>query len=406
MKLLVVSQHFWPENFRINDLVAELVARGHDVTVLTGLPNYPDGDIYPQFKADPSAYKDYAGATIVRIPVLPRKTGSIALALNFLSFAAAGCLFGPFKLAGKSFDAVFCFGPSPVTVVLPAIVMKWFKRAPLVFWVLDLWPQSLEAVGAVRSRLILSVVDKIVGLMYRGCDLVLGQSRGFLPQIARQLGDPSRVAYFANWSEQLAPATASQPAPEVPDSDSFDIVLAGNIGEAQDFPSILEAARLLADQPVRWLVVGDGRKAEWVAAEIARLGLQGRVLMLGRFGLERMPSFFSHADALLVSLRKEPIFALTIPGRLQSYLAAGIPVLAMLDGEGADVVRISGAGFAVDAGDARGLAEAIRRMMAMSAASRAEMGKQGPIYSAREFDRATQISRLETYLSDLVVTRR
>ena len=407
MRLLVVSQYFWPENFRVNDFVAEMVARGHEVTVLTGKPNYPDGTLFPDYAANPAAFMEYSGARLVRVPMTMRGKGGLSLIINYLTFALSSCTIGVFRLRGQSFDAIFVFGASPVSVALPAILVKWLKRTPVAFWVLDLWPQSLQAVGAVKSSAILTLVGVGVGWIYRRCDLVLAQSRSFVPQISQQLKDPSKVIYFANWSEAIELPENSPPAEEVAKQDGvFDIVFAGNIGEAQDFPAILDAALQLREEPVRWLIVGDGRKAKWVQGEIDRLGLAGKVVMLGRFPLERMPSFYRHADALLVSLRRDPIFALTIPGKLQSYLAAGIPVLAMLDGEGQEVLRASGAGFATGAGDAAGLVANVRRMMAASAQELVEMGHRGRAYSQREFDRTGQLTQLERILANMAAKAR
>ncbi len=402
MKLLVVTQYFWPENFRINDLVAELVSRGHEVTVLTGKPNYPDGVVFPEFAKTPGKFSRFGGAKIVRVPMLPRGKGGLRLMLNYLSFAMSGSLIGPLLLRKQAFDAIFICQLSPVTIALPGIVMRWLRRIPSVHWVLDLWPQSLEAVGAVKSRFILALLDRLVGAIYRQSDVVLAQSHSFVAEIDRYLPKSRRASYFPSWSEPIAVKGASVPAPEVPGKKgSFDIVFAGNIGDAQDFPAILDAAELLRDHPVRWLVVGDGRKASWVREEIERRQLAGVVLMLGRYPLERMPSFFRHANALLVSLADRPAFAMTIPGKLQSYLATGIPVLAMLNGEGASVVGASGAGFAVAAGDSAGLAKAVIALSEASPLEREQMGQQGQDYSVREFSRATLISQLEGWLEEL-----
>ena len=400
MRLLVVSQYFWPENFRINDLAAELVARGHSVTVLTGVPNYPEGAVYPPYQAQPAQFAHHAGARIVRVPMLARGRGSLRLVLNYLSFALSASLLGPWRLRGERFDALLAYEPSPITVGLPAAVLRAVKRAPLAFWVLDLWPETLQAIGVVRARWILGLVGQLVRFIYRRCDLILAQSRSFIPQIRRYADMATPVDYFPNWAEALFADAGVERAPEVPlQPGSFDVMFAGNVGDAQDFPAILDAAeRLRAEPGIRWLIVGDGRLSGWVADEVVRRGLQRQVLLLGRHPVERMPSFFRHAGALLVSLKKEPIFAMTIPGKLQSYLAAGVPVLAMLDGEGADVVRAAGCGLACPAGDAQALADAVRALAAMTPAQRQAMGDNGRRASAREFDRGLLIGQLEAQL--------
>jgi glycosyltransferase involved in cell wall biosynthesis len=403
VRLLVVTQYFWPENFRINDLVAGLVERGHEVVVLTGYPNYPDGDVFPEFKRNPAAFATFGATRVVRVPLLRRGQGGWRLLLNYVSFAVSASTLGPWKLRGQRFDAIFAYEPSPITIGVPAAVLRRLKRAPLAFWVLDLWPETLAAIGAVRSQWLLAAVGKLVAFVYRRCDLILAQSRSFVPQIARYLPSAERVVYFPGWSEAALATGHVEPSPAVPVvAGTFNVMFAGNIGDAQDFPAILAAAELLKGHPeIRWLIVGDGRAAAWVASEVERRGLSQRFLLLGRHPLEQMPAFFKHADALLVSLKNEPVFALTLPGKLQSYLAAGIPVLAMLNGEPADVVQRSRGGFTCAAGDARGLAAAVLRLAQLTPAERAEMGRRGKAFSASEFDRATLISRLEAWLAEL-----
>lgn len=408
MRLLVVSQYYWPENFRINDLVAELVARGHAVTVLTGVPNYPDGQVFPAFRARPEEFAQHAGAQLVRVPMLPRGRGAVRLVLNYLSFALSASVLGPWKLRGQAFDAILAYEPSPITVGLPAAALRTLKRAPMAFWVLDLWPETLHAIGVVRSPWLLGLVGRLVRFIYRRCDLILAQSRSFIPQIRRYADAGTPVEYFPNWAEALFADSGAVRAPEVPLSPgSFDVMFAGNVGDAQDFPAILDAAeRLRSHRHIRWLIVGDGRMSGWVAAEVARRGLQAQVLLLGRFPVDRMPAFFLHAGALLVSLRKEPIFAMTIPGKLQSYLAAGIPVLAMLDGEGADLVRSSACGLACPAGDSGALADAVLALAAMPAQERQAMGDNGRQVSVREFDRGMLIDQIESRLQALAAAGR
>lgn len=404
MRILVVSQYFWPENFRINDLVQEWTQRGHEVTVLTGKPNYPAGRVFPEFLSHPERFGQYHGARVVRVPMLARAQGALRLVLNYASFVAGACLVGPWRLRGTGVDAIFVFEPSPITVGLPAILMGRVKHAPVVFWVLDLWPETLSAIGVVRSPRILGWVGRLVSFIYNHCTLVLGQSRGFGASIAKYCRDPGKIRYFPSWSEDVFTEADAPPAAEVPStSGTFSVLFAGNVGEAQDLPAVLDAAERLRDQPhVRWLIVGDGRKSDWLQAEVKRRGLDRQVLLLGRHPVERMPSFYAHADALLVSLKKEPVFSLTIPGKVQSYLVSGIPILGMLDGEGADIIRTADAGLTCGAGDGAGLADAVLRMAAMSPDERAAMGARGRAFAENEFDRNALMDRLEQHLADAV----
>jgi glycosyltransferase involved in cell wall biosynthesis len=402
MRILVVSQYFWPEVFRVNEIVSELRARGHEVTVLTGRPNYPGGDIFDAFARDPAAFGTYHGAEVVRLPLRPRAQGSLRLLLNYWSFVFWGCLLGPWKLRGRSFDAVFCFETSPITSALPAVLLRRIKRAPLHLWVLDLWPDTLAAVGMVRSERGLNAVGALVRFIYKRCDLILAQSRSFFPAIERWSRAPEKTRYFPQWAEAIFDGDMSEVAvaPELaPHADSFNIMFAGNIGDAQDFPALLAAAEATRGRPdIHWLIVGEGRQAEWVRTEIQRRGLQSTVYMLGRHPIERMPEFFKGADALLVSLKAEPIFAMTIPGKVAAYLAAGRPLLAMLDGEGAQVIRESGAGLVAPAGNGAQLAELAQSLLASSPEDRAAMGRRGRTYCRQHFDRPALISQLEHWL--------
>jgi len=406
LRLLVVSQYFWPEPFRVNDLVTELARRGHDVTVLTGTPNYPEGRTYPEFARDPSRFASYAGAEIVRVPLVPRGKSSLRLVLNYLSFVITGLTLGLWRLRGRRFDAIIVVQLSPVTAALPGLALRRLKRAPLLMWVLDLWPDSLAAVGVLRSPRALEWVGKLVGFIYKRCDRVLVQSQAFVSNVQKYAGDTSRVRYFPGWAEPIfdGPLDNVEVAPEVvPYANTFNVLFAGNIGDAQDFPAILDAAQALRDEPnLRWLIVGDGRAAEWVRSEIARRGLARNVIMLGRHPIERMPAFFRAASALLVSLRKDPILAMTIPGKIQSYLATGLPIVAMLDGEGAAVIERAGAGVVCEAGAGLAMAERVRGLMGMQADERAAMGERGRRYCEREFSRSGLMSALEGWADELI----
>lgn len=404
MKILVVSQYFWPENFRINELVAEWGKRGHQVTVLTGLPNYPDGKVFARYRENPAEYDRFEGARVVRVPIIPRGKGSLSLVMNYLSFALSACVLGAWKLRSESVDVIFVYEPSPIFVGIPSSLLRWLKGAPQVFWVLDLWPETLRAVGVLKARWALDAVGILVSWVYARCDLILVQSRSFIDNITRYAPAGCRIEYFPAWADAIFSSDSVVPAPEVSECKNiFTVMFAGNLGEAQDFPAILDAVDALRSRDdVRWIIVGDGRMAEWVKQKIDERGLAAKVQMVGRYSLERMPSFFQHADALLVSLRDEPVFSMTIPGKLQSYLAVGIPVLAMINGEGARIVEEAGAGLVCRAGDGAGLAANVEKLAAMDPVLRKNMGTYGRQLSKREFDRDCLVERLDWWLAELV----
>jgi colanic acid biosynthesis glycosyl transferase WcaI len=401
VRILVLTQYFWPENFRINDLVSAIVERGHEVVVLTGQPCYNIATI-PDNGPLPS---EYAGAVIHRVPVVLRGDGKLRLLLNYISFVISCSTIGLWKLRYERFDVIFSPQLSPVTAILPSIAVRWIWKRRLAIWILDLWPDTLEALGVVKSPLLLALVGRLVGFIYDRCDCIFVQSRSFFVKVREHAKSELRIEYLPSWSEEL-------PSPNVVDHakelelrpDLFTVLFAGNVGETQDFPSIIEAATLLKnDRTVRFVIVGEGRMAPWVRDQIASRHLNN-VFMTGAFPLERMPSFYKHADALLVTLKAEPIFAMTIPGKMQSYLASGKPVLAMLDGEGADVLTESKAGLSASAGNPEALVDAIRQMQLMSPEQREEMGAAGLAYSRKQFDRQTLISKVESVLLQLSCT--
>lgn len=401
MRVLVVSQYFWPEEFRINDLVAGLVARGHEVVVLTNPPNYPQGRVFPDYRQDPRSYSRFNGAEIIRVPVVPRGTRSLTLAMNYLSFVISAGLVGAWRLRRRRFDAIFCFQTTPVTVALPALLLGHLKKAPVTMWVLDLWPESLVAVGAVRHPLALRAFGSLVRFIYGRLDRILMSSSAFRTSILMHGACEHRLEDFPNWLEPEFLTRVEGRAPETKAfTGGFNIMFAGNIGEAQDMPSVLAAAEMTRDiEGLHWLIVGDGRRADATRGEIAKRGLEGRVFMLGRHPSHRMPSFFAAADALLVSLNDDPLFRVTVPGKVQSYLAAGRPVLAMLTGEGARIVEVSGGGLASPAGDPSALAANVRRLTTMPESERRAMGERGRRYCHVHFDRERLFDRLESWLS-------
>lgn len=402
MKILVVTQYFWPEDFRINDLAVGLKNRGHSVTVLTGLPNYPGGRFFPGYGFVWHSEEDYGGVKVHRVPLIPRGPGTgWRLALNYLSFAFAASLLGPWFCRGD-YDAILVFETSPITVAFPAIVMKWLSGAPIHFWVLDLWPESLSAAGAVNSPFILRLVEKMVRFIYAHCDHVQVQSRGFIPRVAALSPKGLPISYFPTWAEEIytRPRPADHSLPDLP--TGLRLMFAGNIGVAQDFGTLLAAAEILKFDPdVRWVVVGEGRQYSWAREQVLERGLSDCVIFLGRHPGEEMPGYFAAADAMLVTLKPDPIFSLTIPGRIQSYMASSRPIIAMLDGEGAKVVEEAGAGLTCAAGDAEGLARAVMKFKRLSQLERDAMGGRGRAYYEAHFSRKRALDQAESWMTKI-----
>ncbi len=403
LRVLVFSQYFWPESFRINELTTALIEGGCSVMVLTGQPNYPDGIIfsgYRPFRLGVERHPD--GYEIHRVPMVPRGRATIPrLIANYVSFVISATVFGPWLLRGAKFDVVFVYAPSPILQVIPAIVLKWLKRAALVTWVQDLWPQSLESTEFVTNQWVLGSVERLVGWIYRRNDLLLGQSRAFVASIGK-LSGRTPVKYFPNPGE----GTLSQDQPKSPPAlvlePGFNVVFAGNLGTVQALDTVLDAAELLRGEPdIRFVLIGSGSRSGWLKTEVERRGLDS-VRLPGRVAAEQMPGILAQASLLLVSLIRSPIMSQTIPSKIQAYLAAARPIIASLDGEGAQVVLDAGAGMSVPAEDARALADAVLKLRALSDIERTRMGEAGRRFYQTHFDPDVLAQQLIAHFRNLV----
>ncbi|MGE7991599.1 glycosyltransferase family 4 protein [Pseudomonas sp. NPDC089554] len=397
MRILVLSQYFWPESFIINDIVRELDEQGHEVVVATGKPNYPDGDIFDGYSASGTQRERFEGRVeVVRVPLWPRgKGGARNLILNYLSFVFSGLLMLPWLLRGQKFDAILVFAPSPITQAIPAILLKWLKNARLALWVQDLWPESLSATGFVRNRHALRAVGWMVKAIYRGCDMLLVQSRAFVDPVSRYAAK-EKIHYYPNSMNVDPVRTAEDVGAEFKSllEQHFCVVFAGNLGTAQALDTLVEAAVELRDDPqVRIVLVGSGSRMEWLKDRKQALELENLVLP-GRFAMEAMPQIFERSSALLVSLTDEEAFAQTIPSKIQAYLAAGRPIIAAMNGEGARVVCEAGAGLASPAEQVAPLVVNIRRLKDLAETEREAMGRAGRAYFDIHFEMRSQVARL------------
>lgn len=404
MKIIIVTQYFWPENFRVNDLALGLQELGHEVTVLTGMPNYPEGEFFEGYSGFATKKEEYQGIKIIRVPIISRgNSRAMRLVLNYISYALSASILGPF-LCREKYDLVFVSQYSPVFVGLPAIVLKRIKHIPLVMWVQDLWPESLSASGAVRSPTILGYVDKVVSFIYKQCDKILVQSKGFIESVENHAIPRQKIIYWPNWAEKLYNSdtdTTEYSDKLVKLPKGFRIMFAGNIGAAQDFETIVAAAEKLKDFPdIQLIVLGDGRMKPWVEAEVIKRNLKN-IHLLGRHAIDSMPAFFSEADVMLVTLKREEIFALTIPGKVQSYMACAKPIIACLEGEGARVITESKAGIVCQPEDAESLATAILQMYQMKPEERSILGMNARNYYENNFERDRLIKQFNGLIEEI-----
>ena len=400
MKILIFSQHFWPESFVINDVAQSLHDAGHEITVLTGQPNYPAGRVFDGYRAASTGVERFGAINVHRVPVAPRgQGGALRLAANYLSFIASSVLFGAWRLRGQRFDVVFVYASSPLLQAIGAIALARLKQCPVVTWVQDLWPQSLQATGYVKSPRVLAAVAAAVRWVYAHQQMVLVQSPGFEAAV-RQLAPPGLPVRVHPNPAEAQPANPGPAALVLP--PGFNIVFAGNLGTTQALDSVLDAAEQLLDlAEMRIVIVGSGQRSAWLAEQVRVRGLRN-VDLPGRYAPHEVPAILAQAQALLVCLVAEPAMALTVPSKLQTYLAAGKPIVAALGGEGARVVAEAGAGLVCRPGDAAALAETLRCICALPEAERLRLGAAGRRYYDQHYAPARLTPALVAHLQDAI----
>ena len=399
MRILVVSQYFWPENFRINAIVESLVKRGIEVEILTGKPNYPEGSITSGYCAWGCQREQWQGATLHRVPIFPRGRNSrMRLLLNYLSFIFFGLISGSWLVRKRQYDVIFVYGLSPILLAIPALFIGWLKGKKVIIWVQDLWPESLSATGYIRNRFIIGAVRQVVRFIYRHADLLLVQSMAFEEPV-RALASDTPIVYYPNSVDDTFAVPAKGESPKIPRlGEEFSVMFAGNIGAAQAVGVIVEAASLLKEHAdIHFVVLGDGSCREEMLLAAQQRGLTNLDLP-GRFPVETMPGFMQKASVLLVTLADQPIFTATVPNKVQAYMAAGRPIIACLNGEGARLVVEAGAGLATPAEDAKGLAETILRLYRLTPGERETMGDNGRRYYQEHFDHDRLIDQLIVHL--------
>lgn len=402
MKILIVTPHFYPENFKCNDMAFELQKRGHDVTVMTAIPDYPEGKFFSGYGVFKKRREIINGVKVYRSLIIPRGKGSaIRLALNYLSYTFFATLESLWLGISKKYDVVIGHETSPIMVGIPGVIIKKLQKIPMLFWVLDLWPESLSAAGGITNRHILKPFEKLTKWIYRHSDMLLIGSKGYRKSINEKGNFDSKITYFPNWVEESLINKGAVSVPKLP--EGFNVMIAGNMGDAQDIPHVMETARLLKGKGINFIFVGDGRKKEYVENYAREYGLEDQVKCLGRFPLEAMPSLFSQASVLFMALKDTPIFSLTVPSRLQAYMSAGKPVVAMIKGEGAELIKEADCGWAVSAGDSDGLANLLLDISYQPHEILKTKGLNGQSYSSKYYNFRKCIDKLIVLINKEVV---
>lgn len=379
MKILFITQYFCPEVFRGNDLVNDL-ARDNDVTVITSIPNYPAGSFFKGYGYFTKKFERNNRTTVYRVFTIPRgNSGPFRLALNYLTYLLSASVWALVFSIFKKYDFVVVQQLSPVTSAIPGILYKKIRKVPLYLWVLDLWPESLQAAGNLNNQLVLNFFDRLVKWIYKNSTRILISSKSFRDFLTAKGVNEDVIEYFPNWAEdELSHSYDKKPLPDI--IEGFRIMYAGNIGEAQDFESIMKTAMFIKENKnsrAKFILVGDGRKMKWIEEFVKSNGLEDIVQILGKYPIEYMSSFFSRADAMLLSLKDQLIFRLTVPAKLQAYMFSGKPILGMVSGEAELIINEAKCGQTVDPGDAISLSRAIFDFETTSKYELEEMGNYG-----------------------------
>lgn len=390
MKLLVVCQYYAPEPFRIADICESLVKLGHSVTVVTGTPNYPEGNIYPGYEKGARKEEVLNGVRVIRCPLIPRKTGPIFRLLNYYSFVFSSKWV--LRNLKEAFDVVFVNQLSPVMMAESA--EGWARRhgKRCVLYCQDLWPESLTAGGLSRDSLLFRFFGRVSRRIYRRADRILCTSKLFTKYFVKEFGIPEeKLGYLPQYAEDLFCQL-----PEKQENGTFDFLFAGNIGAAQSVDTILGAARRLHNENVMFHIVGSG-------SELARLQKEAEdlpnVVFYGRRPVEQMPELYASADAMLVTLAAGPVISLTLPGKVQSYMAAGKPIIGAADGEINYQINTAQCGYCGGAEDAQALADNILRFVGDT--DRRGMGLRARAYYEANFREELFMEKLVRCLEEM-----
>ncbi|GAB6081144.1 glycosyltransferase family 4 protein [Desulfuromonas carbonis] len=405
MRILILSQLFDPEpTFKGLAFARELTRQGHEVEVLTGFPNYPGGKVYPGYRVKLVQRETVDGISVIRVPLYPSHDGSsIRRILNYLSFAFAAALLGP--LLVKPADIVYVYHP-PATVALPAIMLKLLRRMPFVYDIQDLWPDTLATTGMLNNSTLLKCVELWCRLIYRMADHLIVLSPGFKKRLQERGVPAGKISVIYNWCDEsqittMARVEAAGREPAM--VGRFNVVFAGTMGKAQALDAVLEAADLVGakNSHVQFVFIGGGIEVDRLKRRAESMSLTN-VVFLPRRPMSEIGSALSMADALLVHLKDDPLFEITLPSKTQAYLAVGRPIIMAVRGDAVDLVEAAGAGICCTPENAQSIAEAIGNLVAMHEDVREEMGRKGADFYRQELALTAGVQRFEQIFQTII----
>ena len=387
--ILVISQYFYPEQFRINDICSEWVRRGHKVTVLTGIPNYPQGKFYRGYGWFRKRRETRDGVDIIRIPIVSRGKSAVRLVLNYYSFVISGWFWKTFTKLRP--DLIFTFEVSPMT---QALIGTWFskrRKIPAYLYVQDLWPENLEVVGGIHNRFVLRHYRKMTDRIYARYTKIFATSPSFVEAVRGRVEDKDKVVYWPQYAEEIYKPVGNPNPPDIPSDGRFKIIFTGNIGYAQGLDVLPKAAERV--DGVLFVVVGDGRYKEQFVKETEKV--KEKFLFIDRQPASRIPELLCSCDVAFLSFMDNPLFSATIPAKLQSYMACGMPILASATGETERIVNEAECGVCCKLGDAESLVSAIG---VLRNSDLGVMGQNALRYVDRFFDKTALMDSLDQIL--------
>jgi glycosyltransferase involved in cell wall biosynthesis len=401
MKILVVSQYYHPEQFRITDICETLVSLGHEVVVLTGLPNYPQGKIYPGYTWPKRRYEVISGVKVIRVPIIGRGNNFIRLAMNYVSFLLTATIKTLFLK--KDFDIVFVYQLSPITMAVPALLYKKLTGKKVLLYCLDIWPESIAAAGVGQSSYIYKFLLAISRKIYKNVDRILVSSYSFIKYFKDIIGiELKPINYLPQHAEEQYYLDINHATREKEDKGTVNLLFAGNIGEMQSVETIIRAAaELRGIDQLKWHIVGDGSARLKCEELVKHLELEDKVIFYGHRPVSEMPQFFSMASALLVTLKNNEFISYTLPGKVQSYMAAGKPIIGAINGEARRVIEESGCGLCCDAEDYKALANIVRQFISMPEKHK-EFALNSRKYYEENFTKDIFIEGLLNHLNKLI----
>lgn len=404
LHILLISQYFHPENFRVNDMACEWVKRGYKVTVLTGIPNYPMGKYFDGYDKKHRTRETWNGVNIIRIPLVARGNSSnkfmnaAGMVANYFSFIRSGKKWVKSKEAANlQVDLVFTFEVSPMT---QALIGVWYGKrynVPTYLYVQDLWPENVETVTGIHNKMLIEPIDKMVDKIYRETGTIFTTSPSFVKAIVNRKVpvDKNKVRYWPQYAEEFYRPMDPQSIAGIADDGSFKIAFTGNIGTAQGLDVLPKAAKLLKDENVKFVIVGDGRYQAEFERQVDILGVKDKFVMIPRVPAEQVPVILSNVDAGFISFNKTPLWENTIPAKLQSYMACGKAIIASASGETERVIAEAECGVCCKIGDDEALAEGIKKMIGLDSKA---MGTKAREYFEKEFDKKKLMDEMDEFI--------